>query len=85
MCVRERERENWAVTLRKEHRLGEFENRVLRRILGPKGYETKGEWRRLQKEAFHDLYCSQNIIRVMKSRRLRWAWFVARVRDRRRA
>jgi hypothetical protein len=60
--------ETWSVTLREEHRLRVFENRVLRRIFGPKRDEVTGEWRRLHKEEFNDLYSSPNIIRVIKSR-----------------
>ena len=75
--------ENWAVTLREECRLGEFENRVLRRILGPKGYEAKGEWWRLHNNELYDLYCSPNTTWMIKSRRLRWAGHVACVGDRR--
>jgi hypothetical protein len=56
-----------------------FENRVLRRIFGPKRDEVTGEWRRLHKEELNDLYSSQNIIRVIKSRRMRWAGHVARM------
>jgi hypothetical protein len=52
-----------------EHRLGVFENRVLRRILGPKRDEVTGEWRKLRNEDLHDLYSSPSIIRIMKSRR----------------
>ena len=55
-----------------------FENRVLRRIFGPKRDEVTGEWRRLHKEELNDLYCSPNIIRVMKSRIIRRAGHVAR-------
>jgi hypothetical protein len=51
-----------------------FENRVLRRIFGPKRDKTTGEWRRLHNEELSDLYSSPNIIRVIKSRRMRWAW-----------
>jgi hypothetical protein len=54
-----------------------FENRVLRRIFGPKRDETTGEWRKLHNEELNDLYSSPNIIRVIKSRRMRWAGHVA--------
>ena len=56
-----------------------FENMVLRRIFGPRRDEVKGEWRRLHNEELHDLYSSPNIVRVIKSRRLRWAGHVARM------
>jgi hypothetical protein len=59
-----------------------FENRVLRRICGPKGDEVTGEWRRLHNEELNDPYSSLNIIRVIKSRRLRWAGHVARMGER---
>jgi hypothetical protein len=59
--------------LREECRLRVFENRVLRRIFGPKRKEVTGEWRTLHNEEFYVLYCSPNIILVSKSRRLRWA------------
>jgi hypothetical protein len=59
--------------LREEHRLRVFENRVLRRIFGPKRDGVTGEWRRLHTEELNDLYSSPNIIRVIKSRRMRWA------------
>jgi hypothetical protein len=56
-----------------------FENRVLRRIFGPKRDEVTGEWRRLHNEELTDLYSSPNITRVIKSRRMRWAGHVARM------
>jgi hypothetical protein len=56
-----------------------FENRVLRRIFGPKRVEVTGEWRRLHNEELNDMYSSSNIIRVIKSRRMRWAGHVARM------
>jgi hypothetical protein len=56
-----------------------FENRVLRRIFGPKRDEVTGEWRKLHNEGLHNLYFSPNIIRTIKSRRKRWAGHVARV------
>jgi hypothetical protein len=56
-----------------------FENRVLRRIFGPKRDEVRGEWRKLQNEELSYLYSSPAILRVMKSRKMRWAWHVARM------
>jgi hypothetical protein len=55
-----------------------FKNRVLRRIFGSKKDEAAGEWRTLLNEEFNDLYSSPNIIRVIKSRRMKWARHVAR-------
>jgi hypothetical protein len=63
--------------LREECRLRVFENRVLRRIFGTKMDEVTGEWRRLHNKELYVLYSSPNIIRVIKSRRLRWAGHVA--------
>jgi hypothetical protein len=62
------------------HRLRVFENRVLRRIFGPKKGELSEEWRKLHNEELNDLYCSPNIIRVKKSKRMRWTGHVARMR-----
>jgi hypothetical protein len=63
--------------IREEHRLRVFENRVLRRIFGPKIDEVTGEWRKLHNEVLHNLCSSPNIIRMVKSRRMRWAGHVA--------
>jgi hypothetical protein len=65
--------ETWSMTLREEHRPRVFENRVLRRIFGPKRDEVTGEWRKLHNKELLDLYSSPNIIRILKSRRMRWA------------
>jgi hypothetical protein len=65
--------ETWSLTVREEHGLGVFENRVLRRIFGPKRDEVTGEWRKLHSEEFHDLYSSPSIIRIIKARRMRLA------------
>jgi hypothetical protein len=62
-----------------------FENRVLRRIFGPKKDEVTGEWRKLHKEELRDLYCSPSIIRIIKSRRMRWMGHVARMGEKRNA
>ena len=68
--------ETWSLTLRDKHRLKVFENRVLRRIFGPKRYEVTGEWRKLHNEELNDLYSSPNIVRVIKLR-MKWAGHVA--------
>jgi hypothetical protein len=75
--------ETWSLTVREEHRLRVFENRVLRRILGPKRDEVTGEWRKLHNEELHNLYSSPGIIRQIKSRRMRWAGHVARMGEER--
>jgi hypothetical protein len=67
-----------------EHRLRVFENRVLRKIFGPKR-EEDGSWRKLHNDELHDLYSSPNIVMVNKSRRMRWAGHVARMREERNA
>ena len=69
--------EIWSPTLREEHRLRVFENNVLRKIFGAKRDEITGEWRKLHNADLHELYSSPNIIRNLKSRRLRWAGQVA--------
>jgi hypothetical protein len=71
--------ETWSLTLTEERRLSVFENKVLRRIFGPKRDEVTGEWRKLHHDVLNDLYCSSNIFRVIKSRRMRWAVQVARM------
>jgi len=60
-----------------------FENRVLRRIFGPKRDEVTGEWRKLHNEELNDMYCSPNIVQAMKSRGIRWTGQVAHMRQRR--
>ena len=60
-----------------------FQNSMLRRMFGPKRDEVTGEWRKVHNEELNDLYCSPNIVRVIKSRRMRWVWHVARMVERR--
>jgi hypothetical protein len=69
----------------KEHRLRVFENRVLRRIFGAKRDEVTGGWRKLHNEELHNLYSSLSIIRMIKSRRMRWVVHVAQTREKRNA
>jgi hypothetical protein len=71
--------ETWCIKFREGHRLRVFENRVLRRIFGPRRDEVMGEWRKLHNGELHNLYLSPDIIRQIKSRRMRWAGHVARV------
>jgi hypothetical protein len=65
--------------LRKERTLRVFENRVLRRIFGPKRDEVTGEWRKLHNDELSDLYSLPNNVQVLKSRRMRWAGHVVRI------
>jgi hypothetical protein len=71
--------ETWSLILREEHRLRVFENRVLKRIFGPKGDEVMGERRKFHNGELHNLYPSPDNIRQIKSRRTRWAGHVARM------
>ena len=75
--------ETWSLTLREERRLRVFENRVLREVFGAKRDEVTGKWRKLHNEELNDLYCSPNIVRGIKSRRMRWVGHVARMGERR--
>jgi hypothetical protein len=63
--------ETWSLTIRAEHKLRVLENRVLRKIFGPKRDRVTGGWRKLHNEELHNLYSSPSIIRVIKSRRMR--------------
>jgi hypothetical protein len=73
------------VTVREEHRLRVFENRFLMRIFGPRMDEVTGGWRKLHNDELHNLYSSPNIIRMAKSRNMRWAEHVARIGKKRNA
>ena len=75
--------ETWSLTLREQSKLRLFEKMVLRGIFGPRTDEITGDWRRLHKEELNDLYSSPNIVRVIKSRRMRWAGHVARMGEER--
>jgi hypothetical protein len=74
--------ETWSLTVREEHKLRVFENRVLR-IFGPKRNGVTGGWRKLHNEELHNLYSSPSIIRTIKSRRMRWEGHVARMGEKR--
>jgi hypothetical protein len=69
--------ETWSLTLREEHRLRVFGNTILKRIFRPKRDEVRGRQKQLHKEELHDLYSSPSIIRIIKSRRIKWAGNVA--------
>jgi len=75
--------ETWSLTLKDELRLRVFGNRALRSIFGPKKDEVTGDWRKLHNEELNNLYSSPNIVRVIKSRRIKWAGHVARMGERR--
>jgi hypothetical protein len=78
LVILQYECETWSLTLREEHRLRVSENRVLRKIFGPKK-EVDGSWRKLHNDELHSLYSSPNIIRVIKSRRMRLAGHASRM------
>jgi hypothetical protein len=75
--------ETWSLTVREEHTLRVFENRVLRRIFGSKRDRVTGGWRKLYNEELHNLYSSPSIIRIIKSRWMRWVGHVARMGEKR--
>jgi hypothetical protein len=75
--------ETWSLTLREERRLRVFENSVLRRVFGPRRDEVIGEWRKLHNEELNDLCSLPNIVRVVKSRRMRWMGHVAHMGEER--
>jgi len=75
--------ETWSLTLREERKLRVFENMMLWRIFGPRRDEVMGDWRRVHNEELNDLYSTPNIVRVIKSRRMRWAGHVARMGEKR--
>jgi len=75
--------DTWSLALWEERKLRVFENMVLRRIFGLRRDEVTGEWRRLHYAELNDLYCSPNIVWVIKSRRMRWAGHVARMGEER--
>jgi hypothetical protein len=77
--------ETWSLTLREEHRLRAFDSMMLRRIFGLKREEVMGEWRKLHNKELRDLYSLPSIIRIIKSKRMRWAGHVARMGENRNA
>jgi hypothetical protein len=77
--------ETWSPTLREEHKLTVFDGVLLSKIFGPKWDKVTGDCRRPRNKGLHDVYCLSKIIRVIKSRRMRWAVHVARMGERRSA
>jgi hypothetical protein len=75
--------ETWSLTVKQEHKLRVFENRVLRRIIGPKMDGVTGGWRKLHNEELHNLYTSPSIVRIITSRRMRWVGHVAQMGEKR--
>jgi hypothetical protein len=75
--------ETWSLTLREEFRQRAFENKVLREIFEPKGNKVTGKWMKLHNEELNDLYSSPNIVRMIKSRRMRWAGHVVSMGEKR--
>jgi hypothetical protein len=71
--------ETWSLTVREEHKLRVFENRMLRRIFGPERDGVTGGWRKLHNDELHNLYSSPSIIRIIKLRRMRWAGRMSRM------
>jgi hypothetical protein len=74
--------ETWSLTVREEHKLKMFENRVLR-IFGPKSEGMMGGWRKLHNEELHNLYSSPSIVRIIKSKSIRWVRHLARMEEKR--
>ena len=83
LCVVSYGCETWSLTLREDRKLNMFKNMMLGRIFGPRRDEVTGEWRRLHNEELNDLYSSPKKVRVIKSRRMRWAGNVARMGEER--
>jgi hypothetical protein len=77
--------ETWSLTLREEHRLRVFKNRVVRKIFGRVSEDVIGDWRKLHREELHDLYFSPDIFWVLRSRMMRWAGHVVRMGEKRNA
>jgi len=75
--------ETWSLTMREERRLRVFQSRVLRRLFGPKMDEVTEKWRKLHNAELNDLYPSPSTVRVIKARRMRWTWHVARMGEKR--